>query len=267
MNSPTWEMALRVRDHLEDGNDVDSVEMISGFYQDWLLNPPEIRQTWRLDSKWCGLGDIATHAADGASVIAGSAISKVMTSTHSKARLEKREKPALDNGEMEIEFENGLKATVKYHQALEGHSDDIHWMVRLNKKEGTQISLMWRMEWGCDSLWIAKVRDADPDKQKFWKRHLRKGSSEFSEAANSAFSVNPPGHIQGWSDLWKIFFLRGFRAILSHSGDTQLAEQMVTAAMGYCPDFRKSGGNTMAFFDAAVRCHETGQPCDVPVAS
>jgi len=270
MNSPTAEIASRVKSFLLKGGDPKDIELTARFLQDWLYQPPsleECRQVWRLEEKWCGLLDIGTHVADGASVLAGSPISKVLSSQHSKARKGQLDKPALDNGKMEVMFQNGIHGSIDYHQALPGHADDIYWLVRLNNKDGLQESLMWRMEDGCDTLWISKVKDANPDDKSFWVKHLRAHSSEFSEASNKAFSINPAGHIQGWSDMWRISFIRCNRSILEHRGDPELASEMVDVAQGYCPDFRKSGGNTMAFFDAAVRCHQTGEPCNVPMAN
>lgn len=263
MNGPTWEMRLRVAAHIAK-HGASSVEIDGFFLQDWLYKPPmQIRQVWRLDSPWCGLLDIGTHAADGASVVAGSPIVRVLSSTHSKARVEQVEKPALDNGVMQVEFANGIKGTVRYHQALPGHADDIGWVIHLHFPNGDVDSLMWRMEYGPDTLWTS-TKHADPDKIGMWDRHMRGHSPNISGEANTAFGINPSGHVQGWSDMWKIFFLRCYRAIIEHQGDTELAAELVPVCQGFCPDFTKSGGNTMGFFDAAVRCFESSQPCDVP---
>ena len=270
MNSPTAEMALRVASHLKKGNPVESVQIGGIFIQDWLYDAPSekaCRQAWRLNDKWCGLLDIGTHAADGACTIAGSPIKTVLSSAHSKARISKLYKPGLDNGEMEVQFKNGINGFIKYHQAEPGHADDIHWYVRLEDSNGKQISIMWRMAWGCDTLWISKTEGASCDDKSLWEAHLRGHSKEFSDEANNAFEITPAGHTQGWSDMWKIFFTRCFRAILQHKEDNELANEMIPVAKGYCPDFRRSGGNTMAFFDAAVRCHETQKACDVPVTN
>jgi predicted dehydrogenase len=266
MNSSTEQMRISVAAHIKK-HGAASIEVEGGFLQDWLYQPPSeenCRQVWRLMAQWCGLLDIGTHAADGASNVVGSPIQRVLTSVHSKARIADLDKPALDNGVMDVEFANDVKGTIRYHQALPGHADDIYWMTRLKYPNGDVDSLLWRMEYGPDTLWTSAKLHADPDDLSRWERHMRGHGKAFSAEANAAFGINPGGHVQGWSDMWKIFFMRCYRAILQHQGDAELAEQMHVVSQGPCPNFSKSGGNTMGFFDAAVRCFETGQPADVP---
>lgn len=278
MNAAVEQMAALAKAHAEKFGS-ENVRIQGYFFQDWLYEPPmEIRQVWRLDDTWCGLKDICTHAADMAAVVAGAPIATVTNSVHSKKRRKELEKPALDNGVVDVTFANGIQGTVSYHQARPGHTDDIGVVLSLTGDEGT-VHFMFRMEWGADGLFVS-TEDGDYEDIDQWSPPLLRGadnvldsdlapildrdSSEslFDNSVLELFAKNPGGHIQGWDTYWMIWFWRAYRVILQSQGREE-AKWLKPILQGRCPDFIKSGGHTSAFVDAAIACHESGEEVSV----
>src|SRR3989338_3632586 len=97
----------------------------SGFLQDWLMTDPRIRQSgWRLKDPYGGLTDIGSHAGMLAWGILGVPIEAGFDVEMSTAG--KHGAKCFDNGTIKLGFRNGLQGTTRFHQALEGHTDDIY---------------------------------------------------------------------------------------------------------------------------------------------
>jgi predicted dehydrogenase len=278
LNPVVEQMAVIAAAHIE-AHGPESVEVHGFFLQDWLYRPPmEIRQVWRLEDQWCGLKDIGTHAGDMAAVVAGAPIDVVTKSIHGKARVAELEKPAFDNGEMDVTFTNGVTGSVRYHQALPGHTDDIGVVLSLTTDEGN-VHFMFRMEWSSDGMFIS-TGNGDIEDLEQWGEPLLRGADNvndsdlaailgvdsdaqiFDEEVLGLFGKNPGGHIQGWDVFWMIFFWRCYRVILESQGREEAA-WLKPLLKGRCPDFVKSGGHTTAVVDASIDCHESGETASV----
>ena len=223
------------------------------FYQDWLLTDPKIRQSgWRLSHPGCGILDIYTHAANLAARAAGSPIvnvsaSKLGTGGRHGAKV-------FDNGDCAVEFGNGLRGTVAFSQVLPGKADDIGVVVKLTRQPW---AMMFRMEWGPDTLFLGRKPNPNPDRPGDWTPHLRGKSAWISDQVNGQFGISPPGHIQGWSDYWRTCFCAASGAILTRA-EHPCAEFLPPMFKLPVPDFSGDGKETIAFAEAVVRGHENG---------
>jgi predicted dehydrogenase len=202
-NAPVMQMRL-----LAASGEVESISAF--FLQDWLCSDPGIRQSiWRLGGKYCGLMDIGSHAADIASFILGTQVSSVFDAYLGTAGNHGAD--AYDNGNCQVLFEGGTPGTLRFHQALPGHADDIG--VVMHMKNGT--SYMWRMAWGPDTLFVSQNDEADPDKPNHWTAHLRAHSDIFDAQVNARCGLTPGGHIQGWKCMWELLYASISGAILT----------------------------------------------------
>lgn len=219
-NSPV--MALRHLVKMAGPENVASIE--AGFLQGWLQDDPGIRQSeWRLSDQLCGLLDIGTHAADLASFVAGSPVREISAAKLGTAG--KHGRRVFDNGSWNTCFENGISGSVRFHQALPGHADDIYVVVRFRNDN----AVMFRMEWHPDALFVSGHTDASLEMESVWRRELRGLSSLeldgmgkiFPDSVLAACSKNPPGHVEGWDHYWTVLFSAAAGYFYRKIGDLQ----------------------------------------------
>ena len=254
MNASVHQIAELTAKGIADGKDV---AIQTGFLQDWLINPPDIRQArWRLSNKYCGVYDLKSHVGHLGSVIAGSPIAKVLRSEHSMVRETWKDLPGLDNGIVEVEYANGIRGTVRYHQALRGHKDDIYGIAEIDSE-----SYQFALEWGGGDTMYRKGGRGHRGGVQNWYAETR-GGNMFSGAVNTAWSKNPPGHMQAWDTMWFSFFFAANRLILERRGDER-AKYMIPLAQNRVPTFEVEGRESALFVDAVIKSFETEQEVDV----
>jgi predicted dehydrogenase len=241
---------------------LDAVERISTwFLQSFFLTDPRIRQSgWRLKDRFGSLTDIGSHAGVLASWIAGSPIRSVsgvrmgIAGAHGSS--------CLDNGEMGLEFENGLTGRTTFPQALAGHFDDLGAMVTFRPgvlPEGARHA-MFRMELGTDALLVSSG-DGNPDDPAQWRYQVL-GPGTLCPESVLPLRFTPPGHTEGWPDGWR----RLFCALAGWFWREQRAVSPADCTGVYAlpvPDFDTIGDQSMRFIGAAIAGFEGGGQSEV----
>ena len=233
--------------------------LFTWFLQKWLMTDPGIRQSdWRLAAWLCGLLDIGTHELDLGSFIGDSRIKLVRKSNLGTAGTHGRQvdgKDVIDNGDHEYVLDNGIQCRGRFHQALEGHDDDIGAMVEFDDGE----IYMFKLEWGTCSLFKANCTDPNPDDASNWDRHFAGSATNniFDMDAVAGVLKNPAGHIQGW-DLGWLFMFMGIAGQYLRDDKHPCAEHLPACMNLPLATFERAGLQTVRAVEACVQSFEGG---------
>lgn len=245
---------------------VASVENIeTGFLQDWLMTDPKIRQSgWRLKDRFGGLTDIGSHAGMLAAwvmqekIMAVSAVEMSTVGDHGA--------DCLDNGSMDLHFNNGVMGSMRFHQALPGHADDIYCVVTF--KEGVLPEgirrVMFRMEWCPDGLFYSCNAEVDIHDQRQWD-YTPHRPGVLIDANLMSLRFTPPGHMEGWPNGWQRLFcaiagdIWRSQAALSRGEDQPFADALTGNFALPAPKLSSTGRHSMAFLDAVMQGYESGE--------
>lgn len=242
---------------------VENVHVAGRFDQDWQKFGTK---NWRIKDKYGGVRDLACHAVSLATRVIGAAVKTVVSAQLRKVRLAMLEEPGLDTGGMQVVFENGVAGVISFTQATEGpsgvqYADHISCTLTCtNPDNGDVVKYAWSLQLcGADTLLIGDA-NSSVDNPGSWKRWQWRGAQGtiFDAEVADLYAKQPPGHQQGWSDLYYYFFLRCYQRFLAHLG-LEAAGYLTLMAYGHAPTFDNEGLNCMSFLDAAIQAFETGK--------
>lgn len=232
----------------------------SFFFQSWLnKDHGEMRQfQWRTADKLCGPLDIWSHAENLASFCVGQplrSVSKVKLGTgggHNRGNI-------YTSGTCTAAFVGDATGTIEFHQALDGHRDNIGIIVSL--KDGRH--LMWSLELGVDNLWVTKWTEQSMTNLEHWTRHMR-GDQFFADDINATFTAAPPGHHDGWGTMWQYLFTAAAGEIYRDMGiDFGFPEGQEPRILSVEVPGLAAAAQTAEFVEAAVLSFEQRNGCEV----
>jgi predicted dehydrogenase len=190
-NYTGYPMVKEAREIVRSGKLGQIRKVIVEYPQGWLstlLEAQGVQQAeWRTDPARSGaagcMGDIGTHAENLAEYITGLKITELcadLTTFVEGRRLD-------DDGNVLLHFDNGAKGILHASQIANGEENSLN--IRIYGENG---GLEWhQME---PNTLIHKSQE--------FKRLIRTGVGEQSDAARAHFRINPPGHPEGYLEAF-----------------------------------------------------------------
>ncbi|CAN5897491.1 Gfo/Idh/MocA family oxidoreductase [soil metagenome] len=241
-NYTGYPMVKEAREIVRSGKLGQIRKVIVEYPQGWLstlLEAQGVQQAeWRTDPARSGaagcMGDIGTHAENLAEYITGLKITELcadLTTFVEGRRLD-------DDGNVLLHFDNGAKGILHASQIANGEENSLN--IRIYGENG---GLEWhQME---PNTLIHKSQE--------FKRLIRTGVGEQSDAARAHFRINPPGHPEGYleafANLYRNFAVT-LRSVMKGEEPNPLYTDFPSA---------EDGVRGLAFIETVVKSNDSEQ--------
>lgn len=149
-----------------------------------------------------GICDIATHVESGLSFTMQQPL--VAVSQGGLGVAGDHGEKFFDNGTCRLHFGDGAEPTLRFHQALGDHLDDIFFAFTYSRGRFAGKKVMWKMEECGGNALLVGGRSADVMNPHGgdWTQRIKRAHG-FSDRVNDIFSENPGGHGYDWRDFFR----------------------------------------------------------------
>ncbi len=240
----------------------DSVNLQAGFLQCWVKRGVD---NWRLlKAGWAeGILDIWTHAASGAAMVLGSPIVRIDRAFLATSNAI-HDYSIWDNGDGDVEFANGVKGQIRFHQCLQPWLDN--YFVRVDFRR-TGISKMFALDEHGEGLLVGPMSARSTEHADWPHLHQRgtviDGKPVFDPKITDMYGViSPPGHGQAWCNFWEALYY----AIAGHLWREQnhwIVPALPPIMHLPVPLVRTSGLHAQLAAAALEQSFKTGKPVDL----